>query len=84
MILTSRYGETWELKEISGGYLWEKIPDYTRFGFFPDSKDEICFIDPPGGPFLEIGRDIKPDEMIIGFIDEGESGVIIKTHKKEG
>lgn len=84
MRIESRYGDIWELESIIGGYLWKEIPDYTRIGLFPDSKDEICFIDPPGGPFLEIGKEIFPGEVIIGFHDQGKSGIIIKIYKKEG
>lgn len=84
MKLKSRYGDTWELEEIEDGYLWKSIPDYTRFGTFPDTDKEFCFIDPPGGPFLEIGREIMEGETIIGIYTLDESGVIIKTHKKEG
>ena len=84
MNLKSRYGDTWELEEIECGYLWKNIPDHTRFGLFPDAHEDLCFIDPPGGPFLEVGREITPGEIIIGIHDNTESGVIIQTHKKEG
>ena len=83
MKLTSRYGETWELDPIEGGYLWSNVPDHTRFGLFPED-DDICFVDPPGGPFLEVGGEIIPGEVIIKIKDQHESGVLIKTYKKEG
>lgn len=83
MTLKSRYGETWELSEIPGGYLWKDIPAYTRFGLFPDSEDEYCFIDPPGGPFLEVGREIRPGEVIVTILENENKEVIIKTNKKE-
>ena len=83
MKLTSRYGDTWELEPIEGGYVWKNLPEHLRVGYFPDSKDDIYFIDPPGGPFLEIGKDIVPGEFITRFIWEDQK-VTIKTYKKEG
>lgn len=84
MELKSRYGDIWELDTIENGYLWKNIPDHTRFGLFPDSKEDICFIDPPGGPFLEVGMEITKGEIIIKIEDKKESGFLIKTYKKEG
>ena len=51
MKLTSRYGDTWDLEEVDSGYKF-KLPDHTRLGY---DGDKIVFVDPPGGPFLEIG-----------------------------
>lgn len=81
MKLRSRYGDIWNLEEIDEGYKM-KIPDYTRFGLFPDSEDELCFIDPPGGPFLEVGKNIFPSEMIIGIHNTEDGYTIIKTNRK--
>lgn len=84
MKLRSRYGETWELTEIKGGYLWKDVPPYTRLGLFQDSDDELYFIDPPGGPFLEAGQEITPEELIVTILrDPGSGEVIIKTNKRE-
>lgn len=82
MKLRSRYGDIWELKETDGGYLW-KIPDYTRFGFFTDFEGDICFVDPPGGPFLEVGKEITPGELISGIFEEDKDNILIRTYKKE-
>lgn len=84
MNLKSRYGDTWELEETEGGYLWKSIPNYTRFGLFPDTNEDICFVDPPGGPFLEIGSEIFPGEIITEILSDKDKfeGIIIKTHKK--
>ena len=81
MKLSSRYGEAWTLEPCSDGYLWKDIPEYTRFGFFPDNHGDICFIDPPGGPFLEVGGEITDGEVIIEILDLKESGVKLKTYK---
>lgn len=88
MELKSRYGDVWRLEETEEGYIWKDVPDYTRMGLFPDSEDtsDISFIDPPGGPFLEVGREIREGEIIleIRVPIEYPTRVIIKTHKKEG
>lgn len=83
MELQSRYGDTWILEPTEEGYLWN-LPGYTRFGLFPDSEDEIYFVDPPGGPFLEIGKEIFPGEIITEFRNQDSSNLLIKTYKKEG
>lgn len=80
--LKSRYEDTWELEEVDKGYIWKNIPDYTRYGFFADHQDDISFVDPPGGPFIQVGTDIFPGELVIG-ITETEDGLFIKTYKKE-
>ena len=83
MKLISRYGDTWEIEETEGGYLWKNLPAFTRFGLFPED-DDICFVDPPGGPFLEVGGEIMPGEVITKIENQDEFVILIKTYKKEG
>lgn len=84
MTLKSRNGDIWEFEEKEWGYVWKNVPEYTRFGYFSDSHDDICFIDPPGGPFLEVGDDIKEKEIIVHIQVNDDNSVNIYTHKKEG
>ena len=51
--LYSRYGDRYTLKYIDDNhYMFERIP-YLRIGY--DKDDTIIFIDPPGGPFINMG-----------------------------
>ena len=43
------------IKKLLG---WDKIPNYSRYGFCTSCM-ELKFIDPPGGPFTEVANDCK-------------------------
>ena len=77
MNIKSRYGDTWELEEI-GSRLKFVLPPYTRIGFDNDPK-VLSFIDPPGGPFIQVG-DIIEGKRISG-IEDYDSYVIIKLEE---
>lgn len=66
MNLKSRCGDTWVLEEIDGGLKFI-LPPYTRIGFGDDNSD-LSFIDPPGGPFLQVG-DTLEGKKITGIRD---------------
>lgn len=77
MNIKSRYGDTWVLEEIDSGLKFV-LPPYTRIGFDNDSKI-LSFIDPPGGPFIQVG-DIIEGKRISG-IEDYDSYVIIKLEE---
>ena len=77
MNIRSRYGDTWELEEIGSGLKFVP-PPHTRFGFDSDPK-VLSFIDPPGGPFIQLG-DVIEGKRISG-IEDYDSYVIIKLEE---
>lgn len=77
MNIKSRYGDTWELEETDSGLKFV-LPPYTRIGFDNDPK-VLSFIDPPGGPFIQVG-DIIEGKRISG-IEDYDSYVIIKLEE---
>lgn len=79
MILTSRYGDVWGLVKMKEGYyLWAE-PEHTRVGYNDDNS--ICFVDPPGGPFLQVGDELTNNEYIEKFIIKNQ---LINIYVKEG
>ena len=77
MNIKSRYGDTWVFEEIGSGLKFV-LPPYTRIGFDNDQK-VLSFIDPPGGPFIQVG-DIIEGKRISG-IEDYDSYVIIKLEE---
>lgn len=77
MNLRSRYGDIWTLEEIDSGLKFI-LPPYTRIGF-KDNPEILDFIDPPGGPFLQVGDNIG-EKKILG-IENKDSYVIIKLEE---
>ena len=77
MNIKSRCGDTWVLEEIDSGLKFV-LPPYTRIGFDNDPK-VLSFIDPPGGPFIQVG-DIIEGKRISG-IENYDSYVIIKLEE---
>lgn len=63
-LLKNRYGENYFLKQV-GVELYKLVGnlDYMRIIFTDDGK-EIYAVDPPGGPFLCIGYEVKPRFVI--------------------
>lgn len=64
------------MEEIDGGLKFT-LPPYTRIGF---EGDKLSFIDPPGGPFLQVGDFIDGKRKITG-IEDYNSYVIIKLEE---
>ena len=77
MNIKSRYGDTWVFEEIGSGLKFV-LPPYTRIGFDNDPK-VLSFIDPPGGPFIQVGDVIG--EKRISRIEDYDSYVIIKLEE---
>lgn len=77
MNIKSRYGDTWVFEEIGSGLKFVP-PPYTRIGFDNDPK-VLSFIDPPGGPFIQVG-DIIEGKRISG-IEYYDSYIIIKLEE---
>lgn len=78
MNLKSRYGDTWVLEEIDGGLKFT-LPPYTRIGFDGDNPNILSFIDPSGGPFLQVGDTLDGKKII--KIEDYNSYVIIKLEE---
>lgn len=66
ILLKSRYGEIHKLKRIGGNtsrlFLFAPVDDYYRLGYEENSDNNLNFVDPSGGPFIQKGA------MIDGFI----------------
>ena len=77
MNIKSRYRDTWVFEEIGSGLKFVP-PPYTRIGFDNDPK-VLSFIDPPGGPFIQVG-DIIEGKRISG-IEDYDSYIIIKLEE---
>lgn len=77
MNLRSRYGETWELEETGNGLKFI-LPPYTRIGF-DDNPKVLSFVDPPGGPFIQIGDILEGKK--VSRIEDYDSYVIIKLEE---
>lgn len=56
---TNRYGDkfTFELNE-KGNIDWKGDFEYVRCGF-GDNPEDIIMVDPSGGPYIDIGTDMK-------------------------
>lgn len=58
--LNSRYGFDNKLVQLEEGSLKFKLKtDYNYRVGFKDNPEECSFIDPNGGPFIEIGNEIE-------------------------
>ena len=75
MVYRNRYGEL-EFEEIPDGYKL-KIPPHTRLG--EEIKDEIFFVDPPGGPYICLG-DMFMGKKVIDLRLEDDY-IIIKLYE---
>lgn len=72
--IINRNGEKFYFEKINENSIkWSGVFKYIRIG---KNKENIEFIDPIGGPYLEIGQDMK----IVSPLFKGK---IIKSFKKE-
>ena len=70
-IYKNRYGDQYQFtKHSDNSYKLEGNLKYFRHGF-KDNPDDIIFIDPSGGPFLEI-KSFSIDDQIITKIEYKE------------
>ena len=69
---TNRYKEvqTFEVNE-KGNIQWKADFEFNRVGFNDDPIDGIMMVDPPGGPFINLGYDM-------GMFDKSFDGMIVK------
>lgn len=89
---TSRYGDNRYFVLEDGEWFFdgEKLNDYIRVGYKTDPNDPT-YIDPSGGPFLEIGSKFKnhvsvlPEHnlQITGFKNENGRWKLLVTGAKE-
>lgn len=89
---TSRYGEKryFILENNEWFFDGEKLNDYIRVGY-KDDRSSPTFIDPSGGPFLEIGSKFRnhvpvlPEHnlQIIGLKKENDRWKLLVTGSKE-
>lgn len=76
--LYNRYGDDVHL-ECIGGYKFRLGGDlaYSRFGFADKEMTKIDFIDPSGGPFMQVGAfriNYDGKELILADIQENKLG----------
>ena len=83
----NRYGDVYTFtKQDDGNVLWEGEFKHTRFG---GSPDEISFVDPSGGPFIQKGQMLShivyDDELnvIVDGFESVENGYLIKCIEHE-
>ena len=82
ILLKSRYGETHRLERIgeSNSHLFLFVPsdDYYRVGFSEDEKDSYDFVDPSGGPFIQVGCVLNCINKVVKAITKSEDGIVIE------
>ena len=83
----NRYGDVYTFtKQDDGNVLWEGEFKHCRFG---GSPDEISFVDPSGGPFIQKGQMLShivyDDELnvIVDGFESVENGYLIKCIEHE-
>ena len=83
---TNRSGDVYTFtKQEDGNVLWEGPFNYTRFG----GSDNILYIDPSGGPFIQKGQMLSHavwDEsfnVIVESFERVDTGYLIKTKPHE-
>lgn len=80
--MKSRYGETHRLERIgeSDSHLFLFVPsdDYYRVGFSEDEKDGYDFVDPSGGPFIQVGCILNCVNKVVKAITKSEDGIVIE------
>lgn len=84
--LYNRYNTDTYLENIEGNKWLLKTKDkegfnYMRVGFTDNSHNIIEFIDPPGGPFMSIGKNI--DNKKITNIEHEHSGFVITLEDED-
>lgn len=86
IVIKSRYGDIHKLERIGGEdsclFLFIPASEYTRIGYNKDGS--YAFIDPSGGPMIELGDYIKEADAIVDLIDwTVEQGYIIGFKKND-
>lgn len=76
MELRSRYGEFWKLEETKEGYKFV-LPPYSRVGF--GDSGCLCFVDPPGGPFIEVGDKLGGKTII--SMEDRDDYILLKMEE---
>lgn len=69
----NRYNDTFTFTKNSRGNIdWKGNFEYVRYSYI-DSPEDKVMIDPSGGPYIEIGMDMKyfgfEGEIVAGFIE---------------
>jgi len=86
----NRYGQSikFELLETNGLVDVVKVSgfEYYRTGYNTDTN-QVDFIDPEGGPFLQVGSDISSyfnseNKMIVQAIIDSEAGFLLQIVKE--
>ena len=81
MNYTNRYGDTFtfELNERNN-IQWSGNFEHSRFGF-NDNRDDITMVDPSGGPYIDLGTDMKlfgfDGKIVNGFIPNKDGYEIV-------
>ena len=82
ILLKSRYGETHRLERIGGSdshlFLFVPSDDYYRVGFNENEKDDYDFVDPSGGPFIQVGSILNCVNKVVKSITKSEDGIVIE------
>lgn len=82
ILLKSRYGEIHRLERIGGSnshlFLFVPSNDYYRLGFSGDEKDGYDFVDPSGGPFIQVGCKLNGINKVVKSITKSEDGIVIE------
>lgn len=74
--LISRYGDTYTLTKLNENLYKANLGEYYRIGYKNDFGGDIEFVDPSGGPFINVGCDIKGRE-VTSIISDKELGILI-------
>lgn len=82
--IKSRYGDIHKLERIGGEdsclFLFIPTSEYTRIGYNEDGS--YAFIDPSGGPFLQVGDTVEElDRTIKSICQSPDRGYIIEFEK---
>ena len=81
MNYTNRYGDkyTFQLNERDN-IQWSGNFKHSRFGF-NDNRDDITMVDPSGGPYIDLGTDMKlfgfDGKIVNGFIPNKDGYEIV-------
>ena len=76
--LFNRYGDDTYLEQVEGDtYLLHADSTYIRVIYEEDKPGKIFAVDPPGGPFLNVGDHVE-DMVIKEIIHKKEEGFILK------
>lgn len=81
ILLKSRYNETHRLERIGGSnshlFLFIPFREYYRLGLSRDEKDGYDFVDPAGGPFIQVGMELSEIGKTVKSITKNKDGEIL-------